>query len=147
MLKNFQFLSEFLKRRLFSANEIFQSVLLHVRDLCERASGSKTSITIIESEITMIKYDPNATLSLEDFNRAQNNQINFALRQLQAIKEEIMDLCYVSCIVRQFNNMMFHFLTKSYCFFKRLDRWWTWRNRVWSVFWSWKFYASRNGCG
>ena len=85
---------------MFSANEIFQSVLLHVRAMCEKASGSKTSITLNENEITMLKYDPNVTLTLKDFNKVQENQINLALNQLRAIKDEVMDLCYVSCVVK-----------------------------------------------
>ena len=33
-------------RRLFTANEVFQSVLLHVRMLCERASNSLDGVGV-----------------------------------------------------------------------------------------------------
>ena len=88
-----------LRRRLFSANEVLQSVLLHVRMLCERASGSKDGAGIDEHEIIMIKYDPNGTLNLDEFKRSQDIQIDIAYNKLKGVKEEIMNLAYVSCIV------------------------------------------------
>ena len=93
------FLRKFLTRRLFSANEIFQSVLLHVRMLCERGSGSRNGLGIGDYNIIMIKHDAFETMTLQDFCNKQNKQIDYALSQLIKLKEEIMNLAYDSCLV------------------------------------------------
>ena len=112
---------EMLRRRLFSANEVLQSVLLHVRMLCERASGSKDGAGIDEHEIIMIKYDPNGTLNLDEFKRSQDIQIDIAYNKLKGVKEEIMNLAYVSCIVL-FN--FFFVSTKLFIlYFSIIDCW------------------------
>ena len=125
-------------------------MLLHVRALCEKASGSKTSITLNESEITMLRYDPNLTLTLKEFNRVQENQINLALNQLRAIKAEIMDLCYVSCVVEIYFS--FSFLIKMNFYFQTFITIWTTKDR-WRTRGHWfrgilrlkQLYSSRNG--
>lgn len=86
-------------RRLFTANEIFQSVLLHVRMLCERASGSRNGIGLGDYAIIMISYDPSVTMQLTEFCQQQNEQMNTALNQLLKLKEEVMNITYESCIV------------------------------------------------
>jgi hypothetical protein len=88
-----------LKRRLFCANEVFQSVLMHVRMLCERASGSRYGVGDGQGSIIMIKYNDRLTYSLEEFCTQQQNQIGHALKQLTSFKETAMELIYDSCIV------------------------------------------------
>ena len=88
-------------RRLFASNEVFQRVLLHVRALCERASGSLTGDGVQQYAITMLRYNATDTLNLSDFQAAQNAQIAHALSQLHCLKEEVMNLTYMSCIVRE----------------------------------------------
>lgn len=89
----------FLKRRLFTANEVFQSVLLHVRMLTERASSSADGSGDGEHAITMIRYDTSEIYELEDFKKIQYDQIDIALGKLQKLKEEIIKLTYISCVV------------------------------------------------
>lgn len=83
-------------RTLFSANEVFQKTLLHVRNLCERASDSKTGLGEGENAILMVKLDPNLTYSLEDFSRIQHEQIDKAYNKLNLIQQEVINLAYVS---------------------------------------------------
>lgn len=90
---------DFLRRRLFTANEVFQSVILHVRMICERASSCKDGSGIGEHEIIMITYDSSQTYTLKQFEAIQDRQIELALSKLQALKEETMELTYASCIV------------------------------------------------
>lgn len=88
----------FLHRRLFTGNEVFQSVLLHVKMLTERASGSRDGHGVGEHAITMIKLDTTEIYELEDFQRMQSVQIEQALERLMLLKEEIIKLTYVSCV-------------------------------------------------
>ena len=91
---------EFLKRRLFSANEILQNVLVHIRNLCEEASSSANGRgSNDQTEILMIRFDPSVTYTLDEFRSVQYEQIDLALHRLQALKEEIMNICYLACIV------------------------------------------------
>jgi hypothetical protein len=96
----------FLQRRLFSANEVFQSVLLHVKMLTERASGSVDGIGIGDEAIIMIKYDTNMIYAMEDFKILQYNQIDLAVEKLKLLKEEIIKITYISCIVRTIKNII-----------------------------------------
>lgn len=98
---------ELLTRRLFTANEVFQTVLLHVRNLCERASNSRNGLGIDEnSQIIMIKFDPTFTYTLDDFRSIQFEQVELALERLKALQNSIIDICYMACIV----NSCFSFL-------------------------------------
>lgn len=72
--------------------------MLHVRDLCERASGSKTGLGEGRHAILMVKIDPNSTHSLGDFSRIQYEQIDHAFNKLKLIQQEVINLAYVSCI-------------------------------------------------
>jgi hypothetical protein len=90
---------DFLRRRLFTANEVFQSVILHVRMISERASSCKDGSGMGEHEIIMITYDSTQTYTLEQFEEIQDRQIELALSKLKALKEETMELTYASCIV------------------------------------------------
>lgn len=77
---------------------MFQKTLLHIRNLCERASGSKTGLGMGEHAILMVKIEPNSTHSLEDFSRIQHEQIDQAYNKLKLIQQEVINLVYVSCI-------------------------------------------------
>lgn len=98
---------KYLRRRLFFANEIFQSVLLHVRMLCERASSSKNGLGIGDYAIIMVKYDPTVTMSLQEFCSKQDEQVDYALKQLLQLKEEVMNVTYDSCLVSIYTNTRF----------------------------------------
>jgi hypothetical protein len=82
---------------------VFQSVLLHVRTLCERASNSLDGSGVSGHDIIMINYDFSCTYTLEEFNNLQNKQCDLALSRLNALKEEIIKLSYISCIVIYLN--------------------------------------------
>ena len=103
---------ELLRRRLFTGNEVFQSVLLHVRTLCERASGSADGIGVDENAIIMIKYDLSKTHTLEEFKSVQMIQIDEALLKLQLLKEEVIQLTYISCLVSN-TSLFLNFLYKN----------------------------------
>jgi hypothetical protein len=93
---------EVLKRSLFSANEILQKALLHVRMLCERALSSNVTrddLNNNEHSIIMIDCEQSVTYSLSEFKLKQHNQIKNAMEKLKLLKEEIMDVAYASCIV------------------------------------------------
>jgi hypothetical protein len=96
---NYFFSRDFLRRRLFTANEVFQRVILHVRMMCERASSCKDGSGSEEHGIIMIAYDSSQTYTLEQFEAIQDQQIELALSKLKALKEETMELTYASCIV------------------------------------------------
>lgn len=87
-----------LHRRLFFANEIFQSALIHVRTLCERISSSQSS-NDNKSNLIMVKCDPTTVFSLDDFFQIQDVQINDCLDILIKFKEEVMNIAFDSCIV------------------------------------------------
>lgn len=70
-----------------------------MRKLCERASSSRDGIGEGIDAITMINYDSEQTLTLSDFESMQYLQIEIALDKLRRLKEEIMDLTYISCVV------------------------------------------------
>jgi hypothetical protein len=91
-----------LSRQLFSSNEIFQKVLLYVRNLCERASSSNIfDIGPKETSIIMIKYDQSKVYDLSEFASLQDEQIELSLQKLFQLKREIMDVTYKACIVSQ----------------------------------------------
>jgi hypothetical protein len=80
---------------------------MHVRLLCERASGSRFGVGDGSSSIIMIKHNDKVTLTLEEFCRKQVNQINHSLDQLNSFKETVMDLVYDSCIVSISRSLLF----------------------------------------
>ena len=89
-----------MKRRLFSANEILQNVLLRVRSMCEEALNSRNGKGLnSNTEIILIKYDPTVTYTLDEFRYIQLEQIDLAFERLKLLKNEIMNICYLSCIV------------------------------------------------
>lgn len=110
-------------RNLFCANQVFQGVLLHVRNLCERASSSKNGLGDEENSILMIKIDTNATYTLEEFNQFQDVQINSALQKLKALKEEVINLTYISCIVIFLNLTWFELKIKEFKFKRQWVNW------------------------
>ena len=67
--------------------------------LCERASGSKNGIGVGDYGIIMIKYDSTSTITLENFCKNQNENIENALNQLYKLKDEVMNITYNSCLV------------------------------------------------
>ena len=101
-----------MRRRLFTANEVFQGVLLHVRTLCERASGSKNGSGVGQNAIKMIEFNSSITYTLNDFNTIQQIQIEKSLGQLRQLKEEIKNICYISCVVSSSFNFLAFFLKK-----------------------------------
>ena len=121
---------QILVRRLFFANEVFQSALCHVKSLCERASSSQNDIPTPNNTtygILMIKYDRSTCMSLEAFFKQQYVQIDWALEQLFRLKQEIMQIAYDSCIVI-FKKNFFKFCLWKMCI---IDCWRTWGNWFW----------------
>ena len=47
----------------------------------------------------MIKFDSSHTYNLDEFTNLQDSQMNTALNKLNLLKEEIMKLTYIACIV------------------------------------------------
>lgn len=88
-----------LYKSLFMANEILQGCLVHVRKLCESASGSLTGLGEGEHAISLVSLDKSQTLTLEDFMSIQAQQGDKALKQLNALRDKIINLVWESCAV------------------------------------------------
>jgi hypothetical protein len=101
---------KFLHRRLFFANEIFQSALIHVRMLCERISSSQAS-SDNKTNLIMVKCDPSIVFSLDDFFEIQDRQIEDCLDVLLKLKEEVMSVAYDSCIVVFNSRLAYTFIS------------------------------------
>lgn len=82
------------------ANEILQGCLVHVRKLCEAASGSLTGLGEGEHAISLVSLNKTQTLTLEDFMSIQAQQGDKALKQLNALRAKIINLVWESCAVR-----------------------------------------------
>lgn len=86
-----------LYKTLFMANEILQGCLVHVRKLCEAASGSLTGLGEGEHAISLVSLDKSRTLTLEEFMSMQEQQGDKALKQLNALRDKIINLVWESC--------------------------------------------------
>ena len=86
-------------KSLFVANEVLQGCLIHIRSLCEAASGSRTGVGKGESAISLIRLDKSLTLTLTEFKDIQTDQNALALKQLQALRDKIIDIAWESCAV------------------------------------------------
>lgn len=94
-----EFLRAVLYKTLFMANEILQGCLVHVRKLCEAASGSLTGLGEGEHAISLVSLDKSRTLTLEEFMSMQEQQGDKALKQLNALRDKIINLVWESCAV------------------------------------------------
>lgn len=88
-----------LYKTLFVANEVLQGCLIHVRSLCEAASGSLTGTGKGDSAVSLIKLDKSLTLTLEEFKDVQQGQNDAAWKQLNALRDKIIDIAWESCAV------------------------------------------------
>ena len=70
-----------------------------MRKLCESASGSLTGLGEGEHAISLVSLDKSQTLTLEDFMSIQAQQGDKALKQLNALREKIINLVWESCAV------------------------------------------------
>ncbi|WAR20146.1 DYH6-like protein, partial [Mya arenaria] len=86
-----------LYKSLFVANEVLQGCLIHIRSLCEAASGSLTGEGWGESAISLIKLDKSLTLTLEEFMDVQREQNRLAWEQLNDLRTKIIDIAWESC--------------------------------------------------
>ncbi|KAJ8308269.1 hypothetical protein KUTeg_013143 [Tegillarca granosa] len=71
--------------------------LIHVRGLCEAASGSLTGVGQGDSAISLIKLDRTQTFTLTEFKDIQQKQGAFALEQLNMLRNKIIDIVWESC--------------------------------------------------
>ena len=88
-----------LGKQLFIGNEVLQGCLIHVRSLCEAASGSLTGEGQGESAVSLIKLDKSVTLTLQEFKDVQRKQNEIALKQLNALRDKIIEIAWESCAV------------------------------------------------
>lgn len=88
-----------LHKILFCANEILQGCLLHVRSLCERASGSLTGYGVGENAIVLLDLKRKDCITLGEFISHQRVQGDIALKQLKAIENSVTDLVFEACAV------------------------------------------------
>lgn len=86
-------------KTLFVANEVLQGCLIHVRGLCEAASGSLTGVGQGDSAICLIKLDRTQTFTLTEFKEIQQKQGGLALEQLNVLRSKIIDIVWESCAV------------------------------------------------
>ncbi|XP_053375328.1 uncharacterized protein LOC123528107 isoform X2 [Mercenaria mercenaria] len=86
-----------LYKQLFVANEVLQGCLIHIRSLCEAASGSLTGIGKGECAISLVKLDKSLTLTLDDFKDMQQTQNDEAWKMLNTLRNKIIDIAWESC--------------------------------------------------
>ena len=91
-----------LGKRLFIGNEVLQGCLIHVRSLCEAASGSLTGEGLGENAVSLIRLDKTVTLTLQEFKNVQRKQNEYALKQLNALRDKIIEIAWESCAVSFF---------------------------------------------
>lgn len=84
-------------KTLFMANEVLQGCLVHVRSLCEAASGSLTGFGKGDSAICLAKLHKSQTLTLQEFQDVQLQQTKYAWTQLTALRETIIDIAWETC--------------------------------------------------
>ena len=70
-----------------------------MRSLCEAASGSLTGLGEGEAAITLVKLNKLQTTTLEEFISMQEEQGSYALNQLKALRDKVIDLVWESCAV------------------------------------------------
>ena len=87
-------------RQLFTANEILQRCLLHIRSQCEAACSSLSGEGTGDKEITLIKVDPHTMLTLDTFCQQQAEQCDTALLKLMHMRDKIVRLAFECCAVR-----------------------------------------------
>ncbi|ESO83514.1 hypothetical protein LOTGIDRAFT_54095, partial [Lottia gigantea] len=80
-----------LAKNLFTANEVLQGCLYHVKTLCEVARNGGKDMEE-DSIITLVDLDKSLTLTLEEFKTKQINQCNKALNQLNLLRESVIDI-------------------------------------------------------
>lgn len=94
-----------MSRTLFCANEVLQGALVHVRSLCEAASGSLTGVGEGAAAISLVRLDKTFTPTLDQFVATQQEQGLAALAMLAALHDTVVDIvgqaCGVSETVRQ----------------------------------------------
>ncbi|XP_071789676.1 dynein axonemal heavy chain 6-like isoform X2 [Asterias amurensis] len=84
-------------RQLFTANEILQRCLLHIRSQCEAACSSLSGEGTGDKEITLIKVDPHTMLTLDTFCQQQAEQCDTALLKLMHMRDKIVRLAFECC--------------------------------------------------
>ncbi|XP_035682691.1 uncharacterized protein LOC118420091 [Branchiostoma floridae] len=88
-----------LQKTLFCANDLLQRCLLHIRDLCEAASSSRTGLGESGSAILLVRLDRSQTLTLADFCRVQQDQCDRSLQQLNTLRRKVVQLVWDACAV------------------------------------------------
>ncbi len=88
-----------LTRTLFCASEILQGCTLHVRRLCETASGSLTGLGEGQEAILLVTLDRKMCHTLDQFMDSQKQQIDVSLQKLQALRAKVVDLVWEACAV------------------------------------------------
>ena len=88
-----------LHRTLFKSNEVLMGCLLHVRALCEAASSSANGLGEGEAAISLVKVDHTVTLTLAQFLDSQKQQGETALKQLNALRDSVVEIVWRACVV------------------------------------------------
>ncbi|XP_064622088.1 dynein axonemal heavy chain 6-like isoform X2 [Lineus longissimus] len=86
-----------LTKRLFTANEILQGCILHVRGMCEAASGSLDGFGTGHAAIILVNVDKSIMQTLPEFMEVQRKQGEHALEQLNALRKNVVDVVWESC--------------------------------------------------
>ena len=102
-VSNFYFFSAVIGQELLTNTEVLLLCVQHVRTLCQRACPSNSTQDLGLTEVCLIKLDPKDTIWLADFMANQREQCSVALEKLLKIRDEIVQLAYKACMVRNFN--------------------------------------------
>ncbi|XP_022090728.1 dynein heavy chain 6, axonemal-like isoform X2 [Acanthaster planci] len=84
-------------QQLFTANEILQRCLLHIRSQCEAACSSLSGEGDEDKAVTLLQLDSRCTLTLEEFCVAQAQQCDVALLKLMHMRDKIVRLAFECC--------------------------------------------------
>ena len=83
-----------LTRALFPANQVLQGCLLHVRSLCEAASGGVDGNYHSTAQIVLVQLDNTQTMQLHDFVAVQQACCEAGLQRLMALRQTIVQIVW-----------------------------------------------------
>lgn len=84
---------------LFTANEILQRCMLHIRTQCELACSSADGRGVGDKAISLVHVDPHLTTTLDDFCKLQAEKCDATFLQLNRMRDKIVKITFECCKV------------------------------------------------
>ncbi|XP_071833092.1 dynein axonemal heavy chain 6-like isoform X4 [Apostichopus japonicus] len=82
---------------LFTANEILQRCMLHIRTQCELACSSADGRGVGDKAISLVHVDPHLTTTLDDFCKLQAEKCDATFLQLNRMRDKIVKITFECC--------------------------------------------------